>query len=90
MKEQNNNLFQVIRNKDHDCFDVILKKDSYNTSLELLGILSWIHQVGVNEPDVKLRIGSDVNQNEVENPCLSMVGDDAFEECVKAMVGEEK
>lgn len=65
MKEQNNNLFQVVHIKDLDCYDVILKKESYDTTTELLGILSWLHQVGVNEPDVKLRIGSKVKEEEI-------------------------
>ena len=56
--EQNNDLFQVIHNKKEKCYDFILKKESYNTTTELAGIMSWLHQLGVNMPEVKLRIGA--------------------------------
>ena len=56
--EQDNEYFQIIHNVELDCFDLILKKPFYNTSADLLGILSFVHQMGVNCPQDKLRIGA--------------------------------
>lgn len=60
--EQDNSLFQIIHNKEKDCYDMIFKKESYNTTADLLGICSWLHQLGVNEPKLKLRIGAMVEK----------------------------
>jgi len=60
IEEQDNEHFKIILNKEKDCFDLIFKKKSYDTSGELLGLFSWIHQLGVNCPKDKLRIGAEV------------------------------
>jgi hypothetical protein len=60
IQEQENELFKVVRNEENDCFDIVLKKPNYQTSTELLGIVSWLHQLGVNEPKTKIRIGAEV------------------------------
>ncbi len=57
IKEQNNDYFQIIHNKELDCFDMVMKKPNYDTSTDLLGILSFVHQMGVNCSDT-LRIGA--------------------------------
>ena len=56
--EQDNDYFSITHNVDLDCFDMVLKKPNYDTSDDLLGILSFIHQMGVNCPQDKLRIGA--------------------------------
>ena len=61
IQEQDNQFFSITHNKELDCFDMILKKSTFNTSGELLGILSFVHQMGVNCPD-KLRIGAQIEE----------------------------
>lgn len=60
--EQNNDLFQIIHNKKEDCYDFILKKEKYDTTIELAGMMSWLHQLGVNMPDAKIRLGAQVEE----------------------------
>ena len=60
IQEQENELFKVVRNEENDCFDVVLKKPNYQTSTELLGIVSWLHQLGVSYPEIRIRIGAEV------------------------------
>lgn len=60
IQEQNNQFFSITHNKELDCFDMILKKPKFDTSGELLGILSFVHQIGINCPDDKLRIGANL------------------------------
>ena len=60
--EQDNDLFQITHNKKEGCHDFILKKESYDTTTELAGVMSYIHQLGVNMPDVKLRLGAMVKE----------------------------
>lgn len=54
---QENSLYSLQYNKDLDCYDLILKQANYQTSIELLGILSFIHQIGVSS-NKQLRIGA--------------------------------
>lgn len=61
IQEQDNQFFSITHNKELDCFDMILKKPKFDTSSELLGILSFVHQMGVNCPD-KLRIGAQIEE----------------------------
>jgi len=56
--EQDNELFQITHNKESDCYDLVLKKASYDTTTDLVGMMSYIHQLGVSMPDVKIRIGA--------------------------------
>ncbi len=58
LPEQSNDLFDLKYNKGLDCYDLILKRPHYKTDTDLAGILSWIHQLGVNCPQFKLRIGA--------------------------------
>lgn len=60
--EQNNEHFSITYNKELDCFDMVLKKPNYDTSAELLGIISFVHQMGVN-CDGKLRIGANMEHD---------------------------
>jgi hypothetical protein len=60
--EQDNDLFQLTHNKKEGCHDFTLKKASYDTTTELAGMISWIHQLGVNMPDVKIRLGAMVEK----------------------------
>ena len=64
IQEQDNEHFRITYNKELDCFDMLMKKVEYKTTTELLGILSFIHQIGVNCDD-KLRIGA-----QIENPII--------------------
>ena len=57
IQEQDNHFFSITHNKELDCFDMVLKQSKYDTSSELLGILSFVHQMGLNCPD-NLRIGA--------------------------------
>ena len=61
IQEQNNQFFSITHNKELDCFDMVLKQPKFDTSSELLGILSFVHQMGVNCPD-KLRIGAQIEE----------------------------
>jgi len=61
--EQNNDLFQLTHNKKDNCHDFILKKASYDTTTELAGMMSWLHQLGVNMPNVKIRLGAQVEKD---------------------------
>jgi len=58
--EQDNDLFKITHNKELDCFDLVFKKAKYDTSSELLGVASFIHQMGVHCSQDKLRIGAQV------------------------------
>ncbi len=58
IQEQDNKFFSITHNKELNCFDLVFKQASYDTTSELLGILSFVHQMGVNCPDDKLRIGA--------------------------------
>lgn len=60
--DQENNLFKITHNKKDKCYDLILKKPSYDTTQELAGIISWVHQLGVSMPNVKVRIGAMVEE----------------------------
>jgi len=62
IEPQDNEHFSIIYNKELDCYDMVLKKAKYDTSAELLGILSFVHQMGVN-CDGKLRIGARMEQD---------------------------
>ena len=68
IEEQENEHFKLIRNEENDCFDLVFKKKSYDTSGELLGLFSWIHQLGVNCPKEKLRIGAEVETVSIKKP----------------------
>lgn len=57
IENQDNKLYSLEYNKDLDCYDLILKQASYQTSPELLGILSFIHQIGMSLKK-QLRIGA--------------------------------
>ena len=56
--EQDNDYFSITHNVQLDCFDMVMKKTSYDTSADLLSILSFVHQMGVNCPQDRLRIGA--------------------------------
>ena len=58
IEEQDNEFFSIVHNKELGCFDFVLKQASYEASSQLLGIISFVHQMGVNCPDDKLRIGA--------------------------------
>lgn len=58
IQEQDNEFFSITHNKELNCFDLVFKQANYATSSELLGILSFVHQMGVNCPGDKLRIGA--------------------------------
>ncbi len=60
--EQDNELFKITHNKKEDCYDLMLKKESYDTTTELAGLISWIHQLGVNMPQLKIRLGALVEE----------------------------
>ena len=62
IQEQDNKHFRITYNKELDCFDMLMKQVEYKTTSELLGILSFVHQIGVN-CESKLRIGA-----QIENP----------------------
>ena len=53
--EEDNEHFSVTYNEELDCFDMVMKKAEYKTSSELLGILSFVHQISG-----KLRIGAQI------------------------------
>jgi hypothetical protein len=57
IQEQDNPFFSITHNKELDCYDMILKKSSYETEKELVGILSFVHQTGLYCPESNLRIG---------------------------------
>ena len=59
IEAQDNEHFSITYNKELDCFDMVMKKAEYKTSSELLGILSFVHQIGVN-CNGKLRIGAQI------------------------------
>lgn len=40
---------------------IILHKADYKT-IELANLISWIHQIGVNRPEVQLKIGAQINE----------------------------
>jgi len=61
MLEQENELFKVVENKELKCFDLIFKKATYDTSSELMAIVSWVHQLGVNDKS-KIRIGAELEE----------------------------
>lgn len=61
IQEQDNKYFSITHNKELDCFDMVLKQPKFDTSSELLGILSFVHQMGVNCSD-KLRIGAQIEE----------------------------
>lgn len=46
--------------KDNDA-TIILHKAEYKT-LELANLISWIHQIGVNKPELQLKIGAKIKQ----------------------------
>ena len=58
--EQDNELFKMVYDNKESCYNLILKKASYDTTIELAGLISWIHQVSVNMPEVKVRLGAQV------------------------------
>jgi len=60
--EQDNDLFQITHNKKDGCYDFILKKAKYDTTEELAGMMSWLHQLGVHEPKLKIRLGAMVEK----------------------------
>lgn len=62
IQESNNALFSLIKNEAESCYDLVFKQPSYITSPELLAITSYIHQLGVNHPKEKLRIGAQVEE----------------------------
>jgi hypothetical protein len=70
IQEQDNPYFSIKHNKEHDCFDMILKKESYNTEKELVAILSFVHQTGLYCPESSLRIGIEEPQIKVKKPKL--------------------
>ena len=63
--EKDNDLFKMAYNKKNDCYDFILKKASYDTTTDLSGMMSYIHQLGVNMPEVKLRLGAMVEKESI-------------------------
>ena len=63
--EQDNELFKIVHNKESDCYDFILKKASYDTTTDLAGMMSYIHQLGVNMPEVKVRLGAMVEKESI-------------------------
>jgi len=60
--EQDNKYFSITYNKELDCFDMVFKQASYVTSPDLLGILSFVHGMGVNCPNDELRIGAQLEE----------------------------
>lgn len=62
IENQSNEHFDLIKNDKEGCFDLILKKESYETSSDLLSIISWVHQLGKNLPSQKIRIGAKVSK----------------------------
>lgn len=62
IEPQDNKYFSIVHNAEKGCYDVIFKQASYDMSGELLGILSFIHQMGVNCPKDKLRFGAQIEQ----------------------------
>ena len=68
IQEQDNPFFSIKHNKELDCFDMILKKKSYNTEKELVAILSFVHQTGLYCPESTLRIGIEEPQIKTKKP----------------------
>ena len=64
IQAQDNEHFSITYNKELNCFDMVMKKAEYKTSSELLGILSFVHQMGVN-CEGQLRIGA-----QIESPII--------------------
>lgn len=67
IQEQDNQYFSITHNKELNCYDIVFKQANYDTSAELLGIMSFIHQLGVRNPNDVVRIGAmveNVNQPE--------------------------
>lgn len=58
LQEQDNEWFSLKINAEKQCYDLILKKDNYETSAVMLNLVSFIHQIGVRHPEVNLRIGA--------------------------------
>ena len=58
IQEQDNEHFSLMHNKELNCYDLIFKKANYETSAELLAIMSFVHQIGVNNSDDVVRIGA--------------------------------
>jgi len=63
IKPTDNHLFSLTENVDFNCFDLVLKQSSYSTSAELLGLLSFVHQLGATCSD-ELRIGARIENYE--------------------------
>lgn len=70
IQEQDNPFFSIKYNKEHDCFDMILKKESYEAEKELVAILSFVHQTGLYCPDDTLRIGIEQPSLKIKKPKL--------------------
>lgn len=58
IQEQDNQFFSLMHNKEANCYDLILKKEIYEVSAEMLGLVSFIHQLGVLYPEETIRIGA--------------------------------
>lgn len=67
IQAQNNKFFSITHNKELDCYDMIMKQAKYDTSSELLGILSFVHQIGINCSADKLRIGAQLESSMITN-----------------------
>jgi hypothetical protein len=65
IQEQDNEHFRITYNKELNCFDMLMKQVEYKTTSELLGILSFVHQIGVN-CESKLRIGAQIENSVIK------------------------
>lgn len=58
IEDQDNALFSIKYNSGLNCYDLTLKKAAYDTTSELIGIIGWLHQLGVHRPKIQIRIGA--------------------------------
>jgi hypothetical protein len=45
--------------KDKEGFTIILHEAEYNTE-EVMNLFGWIHQIGVNYPEIQIKIGAKI------------------------------
>lgn len=62
IQEQDNQYFSITHNKKLNCYDLVFKQARYDTSAELLGIMSFVHQLGVRNPNETVRIGAMIEE----------------------------
>ncbi len=54
--EQENDQFKITENKEHDCFDLLLKQNNYDAKV-VQSMLLFIYNLGKHAPET-LRIGT--------------------------------